>query len=226
MLYNLIAGPPGTEIFRGRGEAPPSPGPVLDAAQALGIKVQYLLEITQPLSRGACEECWGALERAVGRWRGHPAVLGWYVADDSSGPLLPEVYRRIKALDPYHVVTMAIAGTGDAVRSKYLRGTDVIMVESYPKLVDYSYAQMNVVSRWPLEFMPSVVCGRAWTHWEDDGVISVPVFRSQLFHALIAGATGELWFAYRNAESWNQPGLPLRAASFEAAGQLLELAPA
>jgi len=226
MLYNLIGGPPGTTVFRGRGKAPASPKPILDAAQALGIKVQvYLLDITRPLTHNQTKG-WAYLEEVVDRWRHHPAVLGWYVADDSAGPLLPEVYRRIKQVDPHHIVTMAIAGSGDSVRSKYLRGSDIIMVETYPRTVDYAYATMNVVSRWPLEFMPSLTCGRAWTKSEDDGVFTVGVFRSQLYHALIAGTTGELWFAYRNAEGWNQPGLPLRAASFEATGQLLELAPA
>merc|ERR1719181_1263917 len=84
---------------------------------------------------------------------------------------------------------------------------------------------MEVGSRSPTEFMPAITCGRAWTEEEDHAVISKQVFRSQLYHALTAGATGEMWFAYRNADGWNEPGVPLQSAAGEAAAEILELVP-
>merc|ERR550525_180165 len=99
------------------------------------------------------------------------------------------------------------------------------MMEAYHKNVDGTYHSMLAYSHHPVAFMPAIICGRAWTQSEDNGVISRQVFRSQLYHALIGGATGEMWFAYRNADGWNEPGIPLQDAAAEAAGELLDLVP-
>lgn len=237
MFYDLIAASPGREStsFLRRGAAVadsqpkadvPDPADILDAAAALGIKVHvYLISTTKPLAQGNTSD-FEPLTRIIKKFRRHPAVLSWYVADDFSGPHLPKVYRHIKSLDPHHLVSMAIAGSGDARAERYRTGADIIMVETYPSDAGMAYSTMNVVTRWPLEFMPAIVCGRAWSVFEDDAMITPQLFRAQLYQALIAGSTGEMWFAYRNADGWNEPGVPLLEAGAAAARELLDLAPA
>lgn len=106
---------------------------LMDAAQALGLKVQlHIIKMVEPIAQegthckqepfGPCSKAnnlttdWARLETFVEAWRFHPALLSWYVADDGSWPGLDAVYTRMRQLDPYHPISMAIAGAGDAWR--------------------------------------------------------------------------------------------------------------
>jgi len=225
MIYNLVSKK--TVLFEDR--EPPLPGAVLDAAATLGIKVHiYLLDLVLPLAQGTSND-WYQLERTVQELRDHPAVLSWYVADDNAGHRLPEVYRRIKALDPYHLVVVAIQDPADGHLERFRRGSDLIMLETYATDAWGAYDTMNRLRRWPTEFMPAVTCGRAWSEGDTSGmkdaVISPQMFRSQAYNALAAGTTGEMWFAYRNADGWNEPGIPLQDAGGAVARELLDLVP-
>mmetsp|Transcript_23425 Transcript_23425/g.54538 ORF Transcript_23425/g.54538 Transcript_23425/m.54538 type:complete len:828 (-) Transcript_23425:77-2560(-) len=200
-------------------------GPLLNAAQALGIKVHVnMKEVVTPLATGSSQD-YSTLDTLVMQWRRHPAVLAWYVADDFSAPLLPQVYARIKSIDPYHLVTMAISGAGDAVRLQYLEGVDLVMVEDYPDDAAGAYPTMKVVQRWPLEYMPAIHIGRVWSVPQANILWTPQMFRAQMYEAYIAGMNGELWFAFRWAEGWHEPGIPLMDASFTAASEMLDLVP-
>mmetsp|Transcript_19109 Transcript_19109/g.44976 ORF Transcript_19109/g.44976 Transcript_19109/m.44976 type:complete len:847 (+) Transcript_19109:53-2593(+) len=225
MIYNLVSRK--TVIFEDR--EPPLPGAVLDAAATLGIKVHvYLLDIVKPLAEGTSSD-WERLSLVVRSLRDHPAVMSWYVADDDAGGWLPEVYARIKAEDPYHLVVAAINNPAKAHLEKFRLGADVIMLETYSTSVAGAFDTMERLRRWPTEFMPAVTCGRAWSEGDTggvaDAVISPQMFRAQAYSALAAGATGEMWFAYRNADGWDEPGLPLLDAGGSLARELLDLVP-
>mmetsp|Transcript_63549 Transcript_63549/g.136612 ORF Transcript_63549/g.136612 Transcript_63549/m.136612 type:complete len:883 (+) Transcript_63549:81-2729(+) len=223
MIYNLVGSDHPFFDDRGGPISMTETIKILDAAAASGIKVHvYLLDIVKELQK---TNDWSKLEKVVRELRHHPAVMAWYVADDAAGSELPSVYSFIKSIDPYHLVTMAITGVQTVFTENYRRGADVIMLETYAQEASGAFDMMSATTRWPVEFMPAMTCGRAWTELEDNAVISKQVFRSQLYFSLIAGATGDMWFAYRNADGWNEPGMPLMAAAGEVAGELLELLP-
>jgi len=224
MVYNLV---PKDATFQDR--ALPLPDAVMDAAATLGMKVHlYLLDVAAPLAKNQSSD-WAALRNIVATYRDHPALLSWYVADDFSGPLLPQVYKEIKALDPYHIVSVAIAGAGDARDTIYRTGADLTMIEDYPATASGAHATMNVITRHPTEFMPAMVCGRGWATATPAGggnaITSPAMFRAQHYNALVAGATGQLWFANRNQDGWNEPGIPLLEASGPLSREMLDLVP-
>jgi len=225
MMYNLV--PPYSRAKFQRGE--PVQRLVLDACATLGIKVHvYLLDLADRLASGEVKEGtpeYDALGDAVKGLKDHPAVLSWYVADDDSGEHLPSVYKYIKRIDPYHPVSIAVSMPRDQNKHKYVMGADIIMTETYPADGDAAYKIMQISNHWPTMFMPSITCGRAWTIEEDGYVISRPVFRSQFYHALIGGATGETWFRFHEAKGWNNPGVPLLDESGQLAREVLELVP-
>ena len=75
----------------------------------------------------------GITER-VSWWKGHPAMLAWYLADEpdcnnSSPESLEEVYRLVRRLDPYHPCIVLCKGvsTHHAVR----RCADIFMPDPY-----------------------------------------------------------------------------------------------
>lgn len=75
------------------------------------------------------------LTTQINRFKGHPAVMSWYLADEPGGQgiantsLLPK-YRAIRAADPSgRPVSMVFCTTQAA---SYLEMLDVIMVDPYP----------------------------------------------------------------------------------------------
>lgn len=83
-------------------------------------------------------------------YRHHPAVLGWYIADEPEiqlnkvkPPKLRELYHFVKALDPYRP-TMAAFCQAHGVTSFY-DGYDIAMPDQYPfpENVEQSYGLIN-----------------------------------------------------------------------------------
>lgn len=146
------------------------------------------------------------------------------MADDGSWPGLDAVYTRLRQLDPFHPVTMAIAGAGDAWRDTYLRGADVIQPENYPAEPSTAFLTVQVLSRFPFDWNPRVTCAMAWA--AVPGGTSTSSFRVQLYNAVAAGATGDIWFAHRSLPGeWNEPG-PLLDESGVLAKEMMQLTPA
>jgi len=226
VIYNLVAHSL-VPRFKDRGGTLPLSDSmkVLDAANALGIKVHvYLVDLCDPITNRMYGADYTHLKEAIFTMKDHPAVLSWYVADDASGPGLPDLYKQLKDWDPYHLVSIAITGPGNIYAKKYVDGADIIMLETYEAYSDGPYNVMSMFNRWPTQFMPYITCGRAWTTDEDNAVITRQVFRSQFWHAIAAGTTGEVWFAYRNSDNWNEPGHPLQGTSTEVSFEVLDMA--
>jgi hypothetical protein len=111
-----------------------NPRGYLDAAQAAGVRV--LLEIPRPLVKSVDT---AAVARFVSGSAMHPALLGWYLADEPQsnndlGPLsaanATKLYRTIKLQDPFHPVAIAFgAGT---TWPEYAEAMDVAMYDDYP----------------------------------------------------------------------------------------------
>jgi len=198
---------------------------VMDTAMSIGMKVHlHIIDITMTLAKtGGTAAEWQRLDNVVMKWRNHPALLAWYVADDGSGPYLNHVYNHIKQLDPYHVISMAIAGVGDAWEEPYFWGADMMMAENYGPFPELAFDVMHVLSQFPYDWSPMINCGRAW---DDAVLLTEPMFRSELYNTLIAGSTGVIWFAHRNLPGqWSEPG-PLLDASGPLGREMLDLVPA
>jgi hypothetical protein len=196
---------------------------LMDTAQALGLKIQlHIIAMVSPIAQtGGTAAQWTSLQKFVKAWMHHPALLSWYVADDGSWPHLPTIYTKMHEWDPYHPITMAISGVGDAWQPTYLAGADIVQPENYPGdgPTGHAFETMDVMGRFPYDWAPRVTCGMAWS----DPITSTAMFRVELYDALAAGGTGSIWFAHRGLKgSWNEPG-PLMDQSGVLAKEVMQV---
>ena len=105
-----------------------------------------------------------------------------------------------------------------------LRGADIIQPENYPSDPSLAYETVQVLSRFPFDWKPRVTCAMGWA--ATPGGTSTASFRVQLYNAVAAGATGDIWFAHRSLPGeWNEPG-PLLEESGALAKEMMQLVPA
>jgi hypothetical protein len=75
------------------------------------------------------------LKREVERFRDHPALLSWYIADEPVGQGVPPEelqpdYELIRELDPYHPVSVVFMTPSRA--KDYRHCMDIVMTDPYP----------------------------------------------------------------------------------------------
>ncbi len=116
----------GATVVRTYGE---DPGPVLDAAQRVGLKVIVGFWLEHPRrgfdygNRTAVEAQLDQLRRMVEHYHSHPALLAWSVGNEVETELTPaqaapvwpaieEAARLVKIIDPSHPVMAVLADTG------------------------------------------------------------------------------------------------------------------
>ena len=113
----------------------------LDAALASGVHVHFALNAYESLSNTA--EVLSNLTAVVNRYKAHPAILAWYLADEPDGAkidpsLLQPKYDLLKRLDPSRPVSMVFNLGGSPVAPApsnplpYLSALDLAMVDPYP----------------------------------------------------------------------------------------------
>jgi len=110
----------------------------LDKAQALGIKVICRPQPEAAMLRAESlitEREAAAIRALVRKWRGHPAVLAWYMCDEPEGKAQPlerrlEEYRIVDAEDPYHPAIVLNNTVGGI--HKYHPAGDLLMPDVYP----------------------------------------------------------------------------------------------
>ncbi len=113
----------------------------LDRCAELGIKVNYnMLNIAgggggSRASYKNDQERYALLEAEIRAIKDHPALLGWYIADEPDGQGISEetleaIYARIKAIDPYHPVSIVILNAAPGRR--YANSCDIMMCDPYP----------------------------------------------------------------------------------------------
>lgn len=110
--------------------------PYLDRAAELGIWLQYDV-IWEPDNSTEMIEQVTAL-------RTHPSILSWYQSDEPDGKSNPInstglAYRKIKQLDPYHPVSLAL-NCENFYYSEYAAGADIIAPDVYPISTNTSYS--------------------------------------------------------------------------------------
>ena len=151
--------------------------------------------------------------------RRHPAVLAWYVGDDTAMHFTPQqIYDRVdgvKAIDPMRITCQADAmNSGDSVSSyrPFVKVTDVFMPEIYPvhnvepapsdRCVAVTIRDMERFKRdvaeaeddRPHAIWPIIQYFKGWTSWK-----RFPT-RDELFAMTFAavahGAHGVTWYTY------------------------------
>mmetsp|Transcript_26691 Transcript_26691/g.50592 ORF Transcript_26691/g.50592 Transcript_26691/m.50592 type:complete len:616 (-) Transcript_26691:170-2017(-) len=104
----------------------------LDGALSLNFYVHFQLIAFEDLDNS--DEVMANLTKQVEHFKGHPAVFGWYLADEPDGGgiepnLLQPKYDLIRSLDATRPVSMVFCAGG---ASNYLSMLDLIMVDPYP----------------------------------------------------------------------------------------------
>ena len=69
-------------------------------------------------------------------FRDHPALLGWYIADEPNGKSvtpdkLEEIYKTVKENDPWHPVSIVFMAPYLTAK-KYSDALDIVMADPYP----------------------------------------------------------------------------------------------
>ena len=116
---------------------------VLDACDAVGMKVWMDLAIFVPKLALNSTQDWADFTAVVKNVRDHPATLGYYLCDDCWGhnpALQAKVYRAIKLLDPYHVTagaggTSAAFSDGESAGGHLRLSLDVPLLENYNEVL-------------------------------------------------------------------------------------------
>ena len=146
----------------------------------------------------------------VARERSHPAVLAWYLADDTAMHVLPrhleELSEAIRAIDPDHITVQA-DGVGTPPRSNYsafVGATDGFLPELYPIRTDDNVPQIitdmqtlradiraagnPVKTVWPIiQYFE----GWGWPRFP-----TAEELRAMSYLALIHDANGITWYTY------------------------------
>ncbi|MCK9399025.1 MAG: chitobiase/beta-hexosaminidase C-terminal domain-containing protein [Bacteroidales bacterium] len=181
----------------------------MDRCASLGMKVNYnLCSVTGGCGVGSSRlpglsrhEKLEMLRKEVEKFRDHPALLAWYIADEPDGQDLPpdsllETYRLIKELDPYHPVSVVFMSPRKA--ADYRDVMDIAMTDPYPipqgKVVEVTaYVDLLKKAYWlekPVWVVPQAFGGNEWWQREPDP----REIRVMTWLTIIHGATGVQYF--------------------------------
>ncbi len=117
---------------------------VWDMCHAKGIKLIHSIA-TYRASEEADRE---VIEKAVGQFKDHPALLAWYICDERPLSMLPRLVRRrelFERLDPNHPC-WAVFYQYDAIQW-YMPAFDVVGTDPYP-IPDWPFSMAAKWARW------------------------------------------------------------------------------
>jgi hypothetical protein len=181
----------------------------MDRCAQLGMKVHYnLLSVSGGGGVGSriegisSEEKRSRLIAEIAEFRDHPALLGWYIADEPNGYKIPpaeleEIYRVIRKNDPWHPVSIVFMTPFLSSRN-YENALDIVMADPYP-LPDLPVTMVGDVARQlreeftgkrPVWIVPQAFGGGEL--WSREPTIQE--IRSMTWQSIINGATGIQFF--------------------------------
>ena len=200
------------EAFRGLKEAGfnfahsyamPREDRFLDAAEKYGFKLWSVARFPD--------------ERFLERERFSPAILAWYLGDDTSYNTTPEelddYFFSMKAVDPTRLTVQADPISAESAVSNYrpyVAGTDAFLPEIYPvrkegaesgfacvaqTVMDVRQSRADAIDAndGPKAIWPIIQYFQGWG-WER--FPTYPELRAMSFAALAAGANGITWYTY------------------------------
>ncbi|HQG63150.1 MAG TPA: hypothetical protein PK719_05805 [Bacteroidales bacterium] len=115
----------------------------MDRCAELGMKVHYNLlcvsgggGVNSVIEGITDSEKKQLLEYEINAFKDHPALLAWYIADEPNGygitpDSLATIYNLIKAMDPWHPVSIVFMAPFLSSR-KYANSMDIVMADPYP----------------------------------------------------------------------------------------------
>lgn len=200
----------------------------MDRCAEIGMKVHYnLLSVSGGGGVSSKIEGITELEKRerliseIKAFMDHPALLAWYISDEPNGYKIPpseleEIYQTIKALDPWHPVSIVfMAPFMSSV--KYAKAMDIVMADPYP-VPGGSVGQVgNVARQLADEFrgkkavwlVPQAFGGGEW--WDREPTILE--VRNMTYQAIVQGARGIQYFVRHGPNSfpkstatWNECG--------------------
>jgi hypothetical protein len=200
----------------------------MDRCAQLGMKVHYnLLSVS---GGGGVGSKIAGLDDATKRqrlldeiaaFRDHPALLGWYIADEPNGYKIPpetleKIYRIVKDADPWHPVSIVFMAPFTASR-KYADALDIVMADPYP-LPELPASMVGEVAgqlrrefegKRPVWMVPQAFGGGEL--WKREPTVNE--LRSMTWQSIINGATGIQYFVRqapnyfpKSTVAWNECG--------------------
>lgn len=181
----------------------------MDRCARIGMKVHYnLLSVAGGGGTGSkieglsYEEKQKRLLEEIATFRDHPALLGWYIADEPNGYKIPpseleEVYRIVNENDPWHPVSIVFMAPFLAARN-YEKALDIVMADPYP-LPDLPVTMVGDVAgrlrqefagKRPVWMVPQAFGGGEL--WSREPTLQE--IRSMTWQSIINGATGIQYF--------------------------------
>jgi hypothetical protein len=181
----------------------------MDRCAELGMKVHYnLLSVSGGGGVGSKiegitdEEKRDRLISEILTFRDHPALLGWYIADEPTGnnispEQLEEIYRTVKENDPWHPVSIVFMAPFLSSR-RYADALDIVMADPYP-IPDLPVSMVGDVAgqlkaefsgRRPVWIVPQAFGGGEL--WSREPTIQE--IRSMTWQSIIKGASGIQYF--------------------------------
>jgi hypothetical protein len=175
----------------------------MDSAEASGLKVAFDIYVFCYMLIGSTHgagpmqkdvERWEHVTSLVERYRNHPALLGWYTADDTTfyyRDNMRLLYVHIKSLDPHHPQFVTLSGYDGAYI--YSDCYDIGMPEEYDELhgigpVGDTLRPLHIMRQFPYAWDPLWLCGQGFQPiWSQE-------LNAQFWLTVIKGGTGVGWF--------------------------------
>lgn len=176
----------------------------------------------KPLSESETE----GIRSFVGKWKQHPALLGWYLGDEPElRPALPArmlaIYNTCKDEDPYHPCIL-LNDTTEGIR-KYIDGSDIFNPDPYPLFLQGGDAArpiekvgnfINTIFEAGKDRKAAWISPQAFNYGDYGAVNNRPPnfleLRNMQYQAIIAGAQGFSWFTWKAALQYPVIGLSMK----------------
>jgi hypothetical protein len=200
----------------------------MDRCAELGMKVHYNLislsgggGVDSKIVDMSAEVKKLRLIEEIKTFMNHPALLGWYIADEPNGFKIPpefleEMYRIVRNTDPWHPVSMVFMAPFLSSK-KYASALDIIMADPYP-VPNYPIGMVGDVTgqlkeeficKRPIWMVLQAFGGGEW--WGREPTLQE--LRSMTWQSVIKGATGIQYFVRqglncfpKSAASWSECG--------------------
>lgn len=200
----------------------------MDRCAQIGMKVHFnLLSVSGGGGVGSMIEGIGDDEKTrrlideIIAFRDHPALLGWYIADEPNGYKIPpadleKIYNIVRVNDPWHPVSIVFMAPFNASKN-YSNALDIVMADPYP-LPELPASMVGNVAgdlreefkgKRPVWIVPQAFGGgELWSREP-----TMQEIRSMTWQSIINGATGIQYFVRqgpnyfpKSASTWNECG--------------------